>query len=92
MKAQAAGQGALGQARIEDFDAFLLAETMRRAVELLSIENRGSTISQFVTISVGLATIENTQGKNTNQLLTAADTALYMAKQKGKNRTETARL
>ena len=77
---------------IDQEHAFLLAETMRRAVELLSIENRGSTISQFVTISVGLATIENTQGKNTNQLLTAADTALYMAKQKGKNRTETARL
>lgn len=77
---------------IDQEHALLLAETMRRAVELLSIENRGSTISKFVTISVGLATIEKTQGKNSNQLLTAADTALYMAKQKGKNRTETARL
>ncbi len=69
-------------------NAVTLAETIRRAVELLSIENRGSQASQFVTVSLGVATVQETQDKKNRVLVEAADKALYRAKNSGKNRTE----
>lgn len=68
--------------------AMEIAERMRRAVEELYIEHRGSRTSAHVTISVGVAAIEPTPERNTQGALQLADQALYEAKMRGRNRIE----
>ncbi|HWI41882.1 MAG TPA: diguanylate cyclase, partial [Verrucomicrobiae bacterium] len=64
-----------------------LAEGARLAVERLAIQHRDSPASPHVTISVGAAS--GCSGDFT-ALLSAADAALYRAKQGGRNRVESA--
>jgi diguanylate cyclase (GGDEF)-like protein len=69
-----------------------LAESLRLAVLNLSIAHQGSSW-ECVTISIGCAvfpppTPATASGLDRFQLLTAADQALYQAKQSGRNRVE----
>ncbi len=64
------------------------AERMRRAVEELGIEHRESASGNVVTISVGVAVVSPTAGRNALGALQLADEALYRAKSKGRNRIE----
>lgn len=66
----------------------LIAEKIRIDVENLFIEHKQSKISNFVTISLGVSTIECCSSKNTLDILSMADKALYKAKMNGRNRTE----
>ena len=55
-------------------------------VKELEIAHSTSKTNDFVTISVGVATIFATLGMSETELIKAADEALYQAKEKGRNR------
>jgi diguanylate cyclase (GGDEF)-like protein len=68
--------------------AFIVAERIRRAVESLQVTHNGRRIP--CTVSVGVATMDAGEEMSTSELIESADERLYMAKKKGRNRTETA--
>jgi diguanylate cyclase len=63
-------------------EAVAISERVRQAVEKRRVDVDGSTIG--VTVSVGLA--EHFPGEPASQLIDRADTALYQAKEAGRNR------
>ena len=65
--------------------ACFLAELMRSNVEKQMIPHEKSTVSEYVTISLGVSTIIPGQEYSYDFLLKHADKALYRAKQKGRN-------
>jgi len=73
---------------VDENQAKVIADRIRRAVAELAIEHRGSRTSAGVTISVGVAVIEPTPERNPRGALQLADQALYEAKVKGRNRIE----
>jgi diguanylate cyclase (GGDEF)-like protein len=67
--------------------AEIIAHKMRDAVERLKILHMGSEVSQFVTISAGVATAFTHPGIDSPEdLLKAADAALYKSKKTGRNK------
>jgi diguanylate cyclase (GGDEF)-like protein len=73
---------------VDQNQAKVIADRIRRTVAELAIEHRGSRTSAGVTISVGVAVIEPTPERNPRGALQLADQALYEAKIKGRNRVE----
>ncbi len=65
-------------------NAYLLAEQIRGHVETLPIAADGNEI--HITISIGVATMTPHQDNNRKELIAAADTALYEAKDVGRNK------
>lgn len=63
-----------------------LAEIIRRDVEALMIEHADSSISAYVTLSIGVACRVPTAESTADKLVKNADRALYEAKAKGRNR------
>ena len=67
--------------------AIKIAEKIRKAVEDLNIENPQS-IAKIITMSFGVASLSS--GKNcdaeTNELISKADKAMYLAKENGRNK------
>lgn len=70
--------------------AELLAERLRRQVELLALPHPSSSVSRVVTVSVGVAVTAPGFGGDPRSLVEAADRALYAAKKGGRNRVERA--
>lgn len=63
-----------------------LAEEMARQVEALKIPHAMSSVSDYVTLSLGVASvIPGLEEADSEQLLVAADEALYTAKESGRN-------
>ncbi|OJV65113.1 MAG: hypothetical protein BGO41_00680 [Clostridiales bacterium 38-18] len=62
-----------------------IAERMRREIEALEIEHMTSECSSYVTISIGLVTEQSGNLEWINQQISAADKALYKAKELGRN-------
>jgi len=62
-----------------------LAETIRAHIEALQIPHPRSTTSAWLTVSIGVATILPHQLDNTESLFVAADRAMYVAKENGRN-------
>lgn len=62
-----------------------VAERARAAVQALQLPHEKSPFGQ-VTISLGLAIVEPTHGFSPESLVARADAALYLAKEKGRNR------
>jgi len=67
--------------------AAVIAEKIRLAIEIEKIPHVGSARG-MITVSLGIAAVKPHAGKNTEFLIAAADAALYLAKQNGKNRVE----
>lgn len=67
-----------------------LAEEVRHAVEALDIPHSKSKAADYVTISVGTATVVPEENRTPEELIQAADHALYKAKDGGRNRVESA--
>ena len=71
--------------KTEMIDALRIAERIRRAVEALGIPHDGAFGRQSVTVSLGV-TAAPVSTLSPEQLISAADTALYAAKRNGRNR------
>ncbi|CAN5258625.1 diguanylate cyclase [soil metagenome] len=65
--------------------ALKLAESMRAEVESLTLEHAYSDVASHVTISLGVVTQVPQPNAVTSDLIGAADTALYRAKNSGRN-------
>ncbi len=67
-------------------NALMLAEKMCRKVEAAGIAHAKSPVSDFVTVSLGVAATLPTGEVSYESLISAADKALYDAKKEGRNR------
>ncbi len=63
--------------------AMMLGERLRKLVENTTIEHQGRTIES--TVSVGVACFPSTRAETVDDLIEAADQALYRAKHAGRN-------
>ncbi|HVP76387.1 MAG TPA: diguanylate cyclase [Thermodesulfobacteriota bacterium] len=68
--------------------AIFIAEEIRAAVKNLGIEHEKSSPEGMVTISVGVATADNHLSVSYEDLIRQSDKALYLAKEKGRDRVE----
>jgi diguanylate cyclase (GGDEF)-like protein len=66
--------------------ACLIAERMRSFVEALQLPHEHSSVSDWVTISAGVASMVPTGDDASQDLLKLADQMLYRAKESGRNR------
>lgn len=66
--------------------ALLVAKAMLDNLEKMKIKHESSQISEHVTISMGVATIQPTKELSSNFLIAEADRSLYCAKSEGRNR------
>lgn len=71
-------------------NAQLIADAMRLSVEDLKIKNEGSKGARVVTVSVGVCSENAMLSRPAEELLNAADAALYRAKKQGRNRVQVA--
>jgi diguanylate cyclase (GGDEF)-like protein len=71
---------------------FQLAEQIRQNVEALKIPHERSSAGEFITLSIGLATLDRECAKemSASKFFNLADQALYQAKHNGRNRVEIA--
>jgi diguanylate cyclase (GGDEF)-like protein/PAS domain S-box-containing protein len=67
--------------------ALHVAESMRLLVKGLMIDHSQSSVSQYVTISLGVVSIIPTLETSPSKLIAATDIALYKAKNQGRDRT-----
>lgn len=65
--------------------AQLIADAMRMSVEDLKIANEDSEAARVVTVSIGVCSEHAMLCRSTEELLNAADAALYRAKKQGRN-------
>lgn len=67
-----------------------VARQLQQAIHQLHIEHKGSSIDAHVTLSIGIASHIPYFPDRPDELLLDADKALYLAKQRGRNRIATA--
>jgi len=65
-----------------------LAEMLRKKVESLRIKGHDSKVSKYVSVSLGVASVVPGEDGSKEDLVSAADKALYRAKAAGRNRVE----
>lgn len=66
--------------------AMQIAKKIRQSIARLAIPHPDSTVSPYVTISLGIASIIPTPDIPSNLLISQADQALYLAKNQGRDR------
>ncbi|MCE3262205.1 MAG: response regulator receiver modulated diguanylate cyclase [Pseudoduganella sp.] len=75
-----------------DADAALqMAESIRTHVESLRIPHPRSATSPYITVSIGVATLCPSPSDNIESLFVAADRAMYVAKEEGRNQVRATR-
>jgi diguanylate cyclase (GGDEF)-like protein len=65
--------------------AVLMTERVQQALSSLRLPHPGSAVAEYVTLSFGIATCIPSFGASFADLLTAADRAMYRAKEQGRN-------
>lgn len=65
--------------------ALLIVERMQQAIAAQRLPHPSSMVSEYITLSFGLATCIPSFGTNFADLITAADRAVYRAKEQGRN-------
>ena len=68
--------------------AVIIAENIRRSIEELKIEHKESPVSEFITASFGVTTVEYSSECSLSDIIANADKMLYKAKASGRNRIE----
>jgi len=71
-------------AEVDTEGAYTCVESVREAIKHLSLHHRGQTLGT-ITVSAGIATYP-AHADNSEDLIRAADEALYQAKQAGRDR------
>jgi len=71
-------------------DAAQIAESVRLAITRLELPHPSSPVAHVLTVSVGVATATPEWCSTPDELVAAADQALYRAKNNGRNRVEVA--
>ncbi len=66
--------------------AYHMADIIRSSVKSLEIKNNRSPISNFLTVSIGVASVMITTGSDMESLVNTANRALHQAKTEGRNR------
>ncbi len=69
----------------DEYGAKHIGEIIRKEIENLEIPHRASVTKEFVTVSVGIVTVNPANLRSPDQVLKLADEALYNAKEKGRN-------
>ncbi|HWQ42737.1 MAG TPA: diguanylate cyclase, partial [Desulfosporosinus sp.] len=69
----------------EDHGAEILAKRILKAIEALAIAHSASDISNYVTVSLGVVTVDTSRLTSPEQVVALADEALYCAKKNGRN-------
>jgi len=70
----------------ELYHAHRIGERVRAAVEAADMEHPASSVGERVTVSVGVSAVRPGRDMSPEQLIAAADRALYAAKRFGRNR------
>ena len=70
--------------------AAAFAESVRQAIVGLDLPHKASPVAPVLTVSLGVATATANSRRTPEELIAAADRALYSAKRKGRNRVEIA--
>ncbi len=65
-----------------------IAEKIQQNLSLARIENKNSTASKYLTVSIGIISTKPLSFKDKEKYIELADKALYIAKDNGKNRIE----
>ena len=65
--------------------AIIVAENIRKSIEVLKIKNQDALAADYVTVSLGVITTMPQVGQEKKELIQQADKALYQAKGNGKN-------
>ncbi len=66
-------------------NSLLIGNKILASIEELRLEHSASSVSRFVTVSIGSASFVPTRGSSPEIILLAADQVLYQAKQTGRN-------
>ncbi|WP_242045089.1 diguanylate cyclase domain-containing protein [Anabaena catenula] len=66
--------------------ALKVAKTIQTAIASLQIPHQNSQVSNYITLSMGVASLVPTLEQNLEALISYADQALYVAKEQGRNR------
>lgn len=63
-----------------------VAEDMLQAIRLLQVAHPASSVAPYVTVSIGVASLQPSEALTCKDLIELADKALYVAKHSGRNR------
>ena len=69
-------------------EVLLHAQRCQQSIEALQIEHKKSNCNAYVTISIGIVTINDNKDITAESLIKKADTALYKAKESGRNQVQ----
>ncbi len=69
-------------------DALKIAEKIRKSINSLKIEHKKSIVANYLTISMGVLTVNYSSVKSITEIIDSVDKLLYKAKDAGRNRIE----
>ncbi len=70
---------------VDKSDLVLLAKKIQRTIEEMGIKHENSSVSDHITVSMGLAFVKNTRENDFKAIYKMADKSLYKAKTSGRN-------